>query len=71
MVHVPAATVVAVDPATVQTCGVPEVNDTGSCDDADADKVTCALTAASFGWANVIVCPAFTVNERCTSGAAA
>ena len=75
--HGPAATVVTVEPATVHTGVVPELNDTGSPDDADADKVTGAPTVASGGCPNVIVCavgPALTGltwNDRLTSGAAA
>ena len=42
--HVPAAAVVTAEPATVHTGVVPELNDTGSPDDADADKVTGAPT---------------------------
>ena len=53
MVHGPAATVVTAEPATVHTAVVTELNDTGSPDDADADKVTGAPTVASGGCANV------------------
>ena len=38
IVHVPAATVLAVEPDTVHTDGVSEVNETGKPDDADADR---------------------------------
>ena len=54
-----------------------ELNDTGSPDDADADKVTGAPTVTSGGCPNVIVCAAgpaltgLTWNDRLTSGAAA
>src|SRR5437762_14376277 len=67
MVQVPGATVVAVERATVHTAAVSEVNDTGSSEVADADRVTESFTLAGAGWSKVIVCPAFTVNERCTS----
>ena len=66
-----------VEPATVHTDGVPDLNDTGSPDDADADKVTGAPTLASGGRRNAIVCTAdpaltgLTWNDRLTSGAAA
>jgi hypothetical protein len=40
MVQVPRATVRTVDPDTVHTCGVLEVNDTGSPEVAVADKTT-------------------------------
>ena len=70
--HVPAATVVTAEPATVHTGGVPELNDTGSPDDADADKVTGAPTVTSGGCPNVIVCAAgLTWNDCVTGGAAA
>ena len=52
----PAATVVTAEPATVHTGVVPELNDTGSPDDADADRVTGAPTVTSGGCPNVIVC---------------
>ena len=72
IVHRPAATVVTAEPATVHTGVVPELNDTGSPDDADADKVTGAPAFASGGCPNVIVCPAaLTWNNCVTSGAAA
>src|SRR5215831_15568870 len=67
----PGATVVTVEPDTVHTAGVLEVNDTGSPEVADADKATGVLTATSFGCANAIVCPAFTRKERVTSAACA
>jgi hypothetical protein len=73
-VHVPGANVVTADPETVHTSGVPEPNDTGSPEVADADKVTGAPTLAAGGWLKAIVCtadPAFTWNERVTPGAAA
>ena len=75
--HGPAATVVTAEPATVHTGVVSELNDTGSPDDACADKVTGAPTLASGGCPNVIVCAAgpgltgLTWNDRLTSGAAA
>ena len=65
------------EPATVHTGVVPELNDTGSPDDADADKVTGAPTFASGGCPNVIVCAAdpgltgLTWNNCVTGGAAA
>ena len=75
--HGPGATVVTVRPTTVHTGGVPELNDTGSPDDADADRVTRAPAFPPGGCTNVIVCAAdparagLTWNERLTSGAAA
>ena len=77
MVHGPAAAVVTTEPATVHTDDVPELNDTGSPDDADADKVTGTPTLTSGGCPNVIVCAVrpgltgLTWNDRLTSGAAA
>jgi len=56
IVHVPAATVVTVEFATVHTNGVSELNSTGSPDDAVADKRTGVPTVAPGGWSNVIVC---------------
>ena len=75
--HAPAATVVTAEPVTVHTGVVSELNDTGSPDDACADRVTGAPTLASGGCLNVIVCVAgpgltgLTWNDRLTSGAAA
>ncbi len=55
--HVPAATVLAVEPPdTAHTDGVPELNDTGNPDDADADRVTGTPAVTGSGCANVIVC---------------
>jgi uncharacterized protein (DUF983 family) len=73
MVHVPGFTVVAVDPDTVHTRCVFEVNDTGSPEGfAFAVRGTRAWTWASFGGSKVIVCPFFvTVNDRFTGGAGA
>ena len=51
------------EPATVHTVLVPELNDTGSPDDADADKVTGAPTVTPGGGPNVIVCAAWTWND--------
>ena len=59
IVHRPTATVVTVEFATVHTEVVSEVNDTGSPDDADADKVTGAPIVTSGGCPNVIVCAAW------------
>ena len=56
IVHVPAATVVTVESATLHTDGVSELNSTASPDDACADKGTGVPTVASGGWSNVIVC---------------
>ena len=61
--HGPASRVVTAEPCTVHTGVVPELNDTGSPDDADADKVTGAPTATSGGGPNVIVCAAWTWND--------
>ncbi len=75
--HGQATMLVTVRPATVHTDGVAERNDTGSPDDADADRVTRAPTFTPGGCPNVIVCAAdpartgLTWNERLTSGAAA
>ena len=75
--HGPAATVVTAEPATVHTDGVSERNDTGSPDDACADRVTGTPTFASGGCPKVIVCAAdpartgLTWNDRLTSEAAA
>ncbi len=69
--HVPAATGVAVEPATVHTAGVPDVNDTGSPELADPDRMTGSPTFVSFGWANVIVCgfcPAGFTLKDCGTG---
>ena len=54
--HVPAERVVTVGPATVHTGGVSELNDTGSSDDAAANRVTDAPTVTLGGCANLIVC---------------
>lgn len=53
--HGPAAMVVTVRPATVHTDGVPERNDTGSPDDADADRAPDVPTVTSGGCTKVIV----------------
>ena len=76
MVHVPAVTVWTVDPDTVQTCGVSDVNDTASAGSgaAEADKLTEAPAVVSAGGVKVIVCvacPVVTWNDRATSGAGA
>jgi hypothetical protein len=74
MVHVPGVIVVTVVPETLHTAGVPEPNDTGRPDEAEADKVTGTPTVASGGWEKVIVCaffPATTWNDLATSGAGA
>ena len=72
--HVPTATVVTAEPATVHTGSVPELNNTGSpAGDADADRMTGMPTVTSGGCAKVIVGaagPAWTWNDRVTSGAA-
>ena len=73
--HVPAATGVTVEPATVHTAGVLEANETSSPELADADRATGSPTFVPFGGANVILCgfcPAgFTGKDRVTSGAGA
>ena len=77
--HVPPATARTVDPDTVHTVGVLEVNDTASPDDADADKATDWPTGTpgwttSDGSVKLIVCaacPVVTWNGWATSGAAA
>ena len=69
IVHMPGATVVTVEPDTVHTASVSEVNNTASLELADAAKVTGALTATPFGCANAIVCSAFTRKESVTSAA--
>ena len=53
--HGPAVMVVTVRPATVHTDGVPERNDTGSPDDADADRAPDVPTVTSGGCTKVIV----------------
>jgi hypothetical protein len=53
--HTPVATVRTVDPDTVHTVGVFEVNDTGSPELADANKVTGIPSSAPGGGTNVIV----------------
>lgn len=65
MVHVPTVMVVTVELDTAHTRGVLEVNETCSPEVALADRVICALTCVSDGWAKVIVCPSFTMNLRC------
>jgi hypothetical protein len=80
MVQVPVPTVRTVDPDTLHTCGVSEVNDTGRAEsgDADADKATGSPTGtpgctASGGGAKLIVCgacPVVTWND-CVTGVAA
>ena len=57
--HGPAATVVTVEPVTVHTDGVSELNDTGSPDDARADRTAGVPTVAPGGCLNVIVCEAW------------
>jgi hypothetical protein len=61
IVHLPVARVRTVDPDTVHTRGVVEVKDTGSREDADADKVTGSPTGTpcftSGGSVKVILCP--------------
>ena len=52
----PAAMVITVEPETVHTGGVSEVNATGSPEDADADKVTGSPAFAWAGGSKVIVC---------------
>ena len=46
--HVPAATGVAIEPATEHTAGVLEVNDTASPEVEDADRVTGSPTLVPF-----------------------
>jgi hypothetical protein len=58
IVHVPPATVWTVDPDTVHTAGVLEVNDTASPGAADADKVTGTPAVAPAGGVKLIVCAA-------------
>src|SRR5689334_20372418 len=70
MVHVPVATVETVDPDTVHTCPVLEVNDTGSFEVAVADRVTCAWTCVSLGWSKVMVCVALVTVNECGTGVA-
>ena len=73
-VHVPGATVVTVRPDTVHTSGVPELNDTGNPEVADADKVTGTPTAVPGGGAKKIscpFCPAFTEKDSVTPEAGA
>ena len=78
----PAAVVITVEPETLHTGGVSEVNATGSPEDADADKVTGSPAFAWDGGSNVMVCDlclagftgcpaAFTANDCGTSGAGA
>ena len=55
MVHVPAATKVAVVPLTVQTLTVCEANDTVKPELAVADKVSGVLTVCVPGFVNAIV----------------
>ncbi len=54
--HVPAATVLAVESVTVHTDGGSELNDTGKPDDADADRVTGTPTATGDGGPKTIFC---------------
>ena len=70
----PAAVVVTVGPDTAHTAGVFEVNDTGSPEVEDADRVTGSPTFVSGGGVKVITCAtglARTWAERCTSRAGA
>jgi len=72
IVQVPGATVVTVEPDTVHTGGVLEVNDTGSPEVADAAKLTGTPTTEPGGGGKAIVCPfcpGRTRNERATSRA--
>ena len=73
--HVPAATGVTVESATVHTAGVLEANETISPELTDADRVAGSPTFAPFGWANMIFCgfsPAgFTWNDCVTLWAGA
>ena len=79
MTQVPRATVRTVDPDTVHTWGVSEVNDTGSPEVAVADKATGSptgtpLCTTSGGGVKEIVCelgPVFTLNDCVTPAAAA
>src|SRR5215472_9405424 len=74
IVQVPGATVVTVEPDTVHTGGVLEVNDTGSPEVADAAKVSGVPTLTPGGWLKVIVCaadPALTWNDSVTARAGA
>src|SRR6266516_2450082 len=57
IVHVPGAAVVTVRPDTVHTGGVPELNDTGNPEVADADKMTGTPTVVPAGGAKMISCP--------------
>src|SRR6266566_3369171 len=77
IVHLPVARVRMVDPDTVHTRGVVEVKDTGSREDADADKVTGSPTSTpcftSGDSVKVIRCPlspVFTGNH-CSASAGA
>src|SRR5215831_18328398 len=73
--QVPGAAVVTVEPDTVHTAVLLEVNETDRPDDADADRATDSPTAAGDGWAKAIFCdffPAgFTWKECCTGRAGA
>jgi hypothetical protein len=83
MVHAPVAMVVTVEPDTLHTGGVLEVNETGRSEVADADKVTGSPTGtpafASGGGLKAIVCDlrpdlcpvGFTWNDCATSSAGA
>ncbi len=52
----PTAVVITVEPETVHTGGVSEANDTGSPEDADADRVTGSPAFAGDGGSKLIVC---------------
>ena len=78
----PAAMVITLEPVTVHTGGVSEVNDTCSPELADAYRVTGSPTTAAGGGVKVMVCDlclagstvrpaAFTWNDCATSGAGA
>ncbi len=56
--QMPAVAVVTVDPDTAHMSGVVELKDTGSPEDAEADRVTCCPAVVSGGWAKAIVCGA-------------
>jgi hypothetical protein len=73
MVHVPAATIVTVDPETVQTAVVAELNVTASPEVAVAETVNGGLPKALFASApKVIVCVALPTVKLCdTCGAGA
>ena len=79
MVQVPRATVWAVDPDIVHTCGVSEVNETSSPEVAVADKATGsptgtpAFTTSGGGVKETVCgsCPVVTWKDCVTWGAAA